>query len=363
MFEDYRWLPLSVVTTYVPAPLAELTTLRLGGPARRLVRAGSGAELVEALRAADSDGEPLLLVGGGSNLVIADAGFAGTAVAVASSGLSVRRVPDGPALVTVEAGQDWDSVVEATLAEGLSGLECLSGIPGRAGAVPVQNVGAYGVEIAERLVDVDLYDRASGSVRVHVPAASLGLVYRGSVLKGRDDAVVLRVRLALDVTVGAAGRGNPVRYAELASVLGVGLGEPAPPARVRAAVLELRRSKGMVLDPADHDTWSVGSFFTNPVLSSLPPELVGVSMPSWSMPDGRVKLSAAWLISNAGFARGHAGPGGRVSLSGKHSLALTNRGAASTEDLLALAREVRAGVLAAFGVTLTPEPVLVGCAL
>lgn len=352
---------VSVVTTYAPAGLAELTALRLGGPARRLVRAGSAGELVEAVRAADADREPLLVIGGGSNLVIADAGFDGTAVQVAGAGLAVRRDPDRGAVVTVEAGQDWDTVVEATLVDGLSGLECLSGIPGRAGAVPVQNVGAYGVEIAERLVDVDLYDRRSGAVREHVPAAALGLVYRGSVLKGRDDAVVLRVRLALDVD--PERRGNPVRYAELASALGVELGAGAPPGEVRAAVLALRRSKGMVLDAADHDTWSAGSFFTNPVLAALPPALVGVRMPSWPQPDGRVKLSAAWLISHAGFERGHAGPGGRVTLSTKHSLALTNRGGARTEDLLALAREVRVGVRTAFGVELTPEPVLVGCAL
>ena len=350
---------MSVVTTYLPVPLAELTTLRLGGPARALVRAESGAELFEAVRAVDAEGGPLLLIGGGSNLVIADAGFAGTAVAVAGSGLAIARAGDGTALVTIEAGHEWDSVVESTMAEGLSGLECLSGIPGRAGAVPVQNVGAYGVEIAERLVDVDIYHRRSGETTDHVPAGALGLCYRGSVLKGRDEAVVLRIRLRLDVSPSSA----PIRYAELADTLGVELGERAPAAQVRAAVLGLRATKGMVLDPADHDTWSAGSFFTNPVLPELPSALHGRQMPSWPQPGGRIKLSAAWLISQAGFERGHAGPGGRVALSGKHSLALTNRGTATTEDLLELAREIQAGVQAAFAVTLAPEPVLIGCVL
>jgi UDP-N-acetylmuramate dehydrogenase len=344
-------------------PLAHFTTLRLGGTVGRLIQAGSAEEVAHAVGAADRSGQPVLVLGGGSNLVVADAGVPGTAVRVANTGLAVRR-DRGRALVTVEAGEEWDAVVAATLAEGLSGLECLSGIPGRSGAVPVQNVGAYGVEIAERLVDVDLYDRRAGVIRPRVPAAELGLAYRHSALKGRDDAVVLRIRLSLDDD--PAGRGGPVRYAELAATLDVPLGQCAPAARVREAVLELRRSKGMVLDPADHDTWSAGSFFTNPVLAAgaAAPILAGdPSMPRWPQADGRVKLSAAWLISNAGFRRGHRGPGGQVALSTRHSLALTNRGGGTTEQLLALAREVRDGVRARFGVTLDPEPVLVGCAL
>jgi UDP-N-acetylmuramate dehydrogenase len=357
------------VTTSAPVrwlvPLAELTTLRLGGPALRLVRAETTDDVVEALRAADADGEPVLVLGGGSNLVVADAGVDGTTVEVASTGRRVDRRPDGSALLTVAAGEDWDTVVAATLADGLVGLECLSGIPGRAGAVPVQNVGAYGVEIAELLIDVDLYDRRAGVVREHVPAAELRLEYRGSVLKGRDDAVVLRIRLALPP--GPASL--PVRYPELAGALGVALGERVPATEVREAVLALRRAKGMVLDPNDHDTWSAGSFFTNPVLSAETADQVaakagaGSEMPRYPAPDGRVKLSAAWLISRAGFDRGHPGPGCRVALSGRHVLALTNRGDGTTEDLLALARQVRDTVWRRFGVRLTPEPVFVGCQL
>jgi UDP-N-acetylmuramate dehydrogenase len=339
----------------VPVPdvataLAPLTTLRLGGPARRIVEA---TDVVEAVRDAD---EPLLLIGGGSNLVIADEGWPGTVVRVAGTGRTARRQPDGSVLYTVEAGEEWDDVVAAAVADGLGGLECLSGIPGRTGATPVQNVGAYGVEVADLLVDVDLYDRRADVVREHVPAAELGLAYRTSVLKGRADAVVLRVRFALTGDATSA----PIRYAELARTLGVAAGDRVPAADARAAVLDLRRGKGMVLDADDHDTWSAGSFFTNPV---LPVADAPADAPRWPAGDGLVKVPAAWLIERAGFRRGHPGPGGRVALSGKHVLALTNRGGGTTADLLELAREVRDGVRSAFGVALVAEPVLVGCAL
>jgi UDP-N-acetylmuramate dehydrogenase len=336
--------------------LAPLTTLRLGGPARRLVDATSAGAVVDAVRAADAAGDPLLLLGGGSNVVIADEGWPGTVVRVGSTGRGVERRPDGSVLLTVEAGEDWDDVVAGTVADGLGGLECLSGIPGRTGATPVQNVGAYGVEVAELLVDVDLYDRPTDAIREHVPAAELGLGYRTSTLKGRDDAVVLRVRFALSGT----GDSAPIRYAELARTLGVEPGATVPAAAAREAVLDLRRGKGMVLDPVDHDTWSAGSFFTNPV---LPEADAPVGAPRWPAAPGLVKVPAAWLIEQAGFRRGHLGPGGRVALSGKHVLALTHRGGGTTADLLGLAREVRDGVFARWGVRLHPEPVLVGCSL
>jgi UDP-N-acetylmuramate dehydrogenase len=336
-------------------PLAPLTTLRLGGPARRLVEAPSAEAVVATVRAADAAGEPVLVLGGGSNVVVADSGVEGTVVLVTGTGIATERREDGSVLVTVEAGEDWDAVVAATVADGLGGLECLSGIPGRTGATPVQNVGAYGVEIAELLVDVDLYDRRSGTVRAHVPAASLGLGYRTSVLKSTGSAIVLRVRFALP----GGAESMPIRYAELARTLGVEQGSRVPAGVAREAVLALRRGKGMVLDPGDHDTWSAGSFFTNPILR----EGTVPAAPGWPAGDGLVKLPAAWLIQHAGFGRGHAGPGGRVRLSTKHVLALTNRGAGRTEDLLGLAREVRDGVRDAFGVELHPEPVLVGCAL
>jgi UDP-N-acetylmuramate dehydrogenase len=337
-----------VVLPDLAVPLAPLTTLRLGGPARRLVEAESADEVVTAVRDAD---EPVLVMGGGSNLVIADTGWPGVVVRIASRGRRVERRQDGSVLLTVEAGEDWDDVVAATVADGLGGLECLSGIPGRTGAVPVQNVGAYGVEIADALVDVDLW---TGAAVRRVQAADLGLAYRTSTLKGRSATIVLRVRIALP----GDDRSAPIRYAELARTLGVAVGDRVPTAVAREAVLDLRRGKGMVLDPADHDTWSAGSFFTNPVLSQAPPDA-----PTWPAGPGRVKVSAAWLIERSGFRRGHAGPGGRVALSSRHVLALTHRGGGTTVDLLALAAEVRDGVRARFGVSLTPEPVLVGCAL
>lgn len=338
-------------------PLAPLTTLRLGGPARRLVETGSPEEAVAAVSAADAAGAPLLVLGGGSNVVIADSGFAGTVVRLGGSGMAVAARPGGGLLLTVDAGTEWDDVVAATVGDGLGGLECLSGIPGRTGATPVQNVGAYGVEIADLLVDVDLYDRRSRSVRT-VPAAELGLAYRASVLKRSAAAVVLRVRFALP----GGPASMPIRYAELARTLGVAQGERVPAAAAREAVLELRRSKGMVLDPADHDTWSAGSFFTNPIVDAAVADRLPEA-PHWPAGEGKVKIPAAWLIQHAGFARGHAGPGGRVGLSARHVLALTNRGSGSTADLLELAREVRDGVRGRFGIDLQPEPVFVGCAL
>ena len=346
-------MPSPVLT---PAALAPHTTLRLGGPADRLVEAGAADESGAALRVADAAGEPLLLRGGGSNVVVADEGVRGTALLVRSRGHRAEQRPDGTVLVTVEAGEDWDALVAATVDAGFGGLECLSGIPGSTGATPVQNVGAYGVEIADVLVDVDLYDRRRAALRT-VPAAELGLDYRASVLKHRDDAVVLRVRLRLR----ADGASAPVRYPELARTLGVAVGDTVPAARAREAVLALRRGKGMVLDAADHDTWSVGSFFTNPVLPAA--QASDVPGPRWDAGPDRVKLSAAWLIENAGFRRGHPGPDGGVALSGKHVLALCNRGGGTTRALLGLAREVRDTVRDRFGAELSPEPVLVGCAL
>lgn len=348
----------------VGVDLAPFTTLRLGGPARRFVAATTVQECVTAVRAADAAGEPLLVLSGGSNLVIGDDGFDGTAVRVATTGVRI----DADGVLHAAAGEDWEAVVAHTVGAGYGGLECLSGIPGSVGATPVQNVGAYGVELSDLLRDVDLYDRRSGAVRT-VPAAELGLGYRTSVLKGTDAAVVLEIRLALHPD----GRSAPIRYPELARALDVEPGTRVPADLARAAVLALRRSKGMVLDAADHDTWSAGSFFTNPLLDAeqtaaalhrirrrIGPQAL---VPQYPGGAGRTKLSAAWLIEQAGFTRGHLGPGGRVAVSGKHTLALTNRGRATTEDLLTLAREVRDGVADTFGVTLAPEPILIGCAL
>ncbi|SFK82367.1 UDP-N-acetylmuramate dehydrogenase [Amycolatopsis sacchari] len=327
--------------------LAEHTTLRLGGPAREFVVAETTEDLLSAVRGTRG---PVLLLGGGSNLVIGDAGFDGTVVKIATSGWRV----DGTE-VEVAAGQNWDEFVAAMVDAGLGGLECLSGIPGSVGATPIQNVGAYGCEVADLLTSIECYDRRVGEVRT-MTADELGFAYRTSVLKGTDAGIVLSVRFALRED----GLSAPIRYAELARKLGVELGARVPAAQAREAVLELRRGKGMVLDAGDHDTWSAGSFFTNPIVAE--DVLADVEMPRYPA-DGGVKLSAAWLIEHAGFGKGYAGPGGRVSLSSKHTLALTNRGGATTADLLALAREVRDGVRARFGVTLHPEPLLINCSL
>jgi UDP-N-acetylmuramate dehydrogenase len=341
-----------VTSRIVPTLLAELTTLRLGGCAARVVDAGTSEELVEAVRAADAAAEPVLIVGGGSNLVAADAGWPGVVVRVRTSGVHLDR--DGDSVhVTVAAGESWDGFVALTVAEGWSGLASMSGIPGLAGATPVQNVGAYGSEVADTITSIEVYDRVAGAVSTWAPARC-GFGFRTSAFKHTDRYLVLSVTFALHRSADSV----PVRYAELARRLGVPPGAVAPSTEVREMVLELRRSKGMVLDPADHDTWSVGSFFVNPFVDAAD---APSDCPQWTV-DGQVKLSAAWLIENAGFHRGYGLPG-RVAVSTKHSLALTNRGGATTEELLVLAREIQAGVEKEFGIRLRPEGHLVGVEL
>lgn len=336
-------------------PLASMTTLRVGPTVRRVITCASTDQIVATLRTLDGAGEPVLILGGGSNVVVADDLTDITVVRLANDAITV----DANTLVA-QAGADWDTVVARAVQAGLGGLECLSGIPGSAGATPVQNVGAYGVEVSEWMTRVRLLDRRSGEVS-WVPADRLGFGYRHSVLKNSADATVLEVEFRLD----AAGQSAPVRYAELATALGLAVGDRTDPQRVRATVLALRATKGMVLDADDHDTWSVGSFFTNPVVSAEQFERIredsDIPVPHYPA-DGGVKLAAGWLVEHAGFGKGFPGAGS-CRLSTKHALALTNRGGAGSEDVLALARTVRDGVYAKFGVTLVPEPVLVGCAL
>jgi UDP-N-acetylmuramate dehydrogenase len=382
----------AAVTVREQVTLAGYTTLGVGGPAARFLEAVHDDQVVAAVRAADATGEPVLVLGGGSNLVVADEGFPGTVVRVATRGV---RISDdrGGAVVAVAAGEDWDALVRRCVAEGLSGLECLSGIPGLAGATPIQNVGAYGQEVAETIETVRAYDRLRDTV-VELANAECGFGYRTSAFKRSADAgrgaapdggrpargaamnpaaatgrfVVLGVTFRL-----AAGQlSAPIRYAELAKSLGVGEGERVPLADARAAVLTLRRGKGMVLDPADPDSRSAGSFFTNPVLD--PGQLADVerraearsgrpvSVPRYPAQDGQVKISAAWLIDQAGFGKGYPGTG-PARISSKHTLALTNQGGADTASLIGLAREIRDGVRQAFGVDLVNEPVLVGTQL
>ena len=326
--------------------LAPLTTLRLGGPAGSLVEARTEDEVVEAVR------DAALVLAGGSNVVIADDGVPGTVARIVTRG--VER--DGPRL-TVAAGEEWDPLVALSVAEGLQGFECLSGIPGSVGATPIQNVGAYGQEVAKTVESVRVFDRETGRVD-DLPAAACGFVYRGSIFKYHDRRVVLSVTFRLR----EASLSGPLRYAELARRLDVPIGGRAPLAEVREAVLDLRRGKGMVIDPADPDSVSAGSFFTNPILPAADFDALAqrseAAPPAWPEPDGRIKTSAAWLIERAGFRRGYGN--GRVGISTKHTLALVNRGGATTAELMALAREIAGGVQERFGVALHPEPVLVG---
>jgi UDP-N-acetylmuramate dehydrogenase len=335
--------------------LAGYTTLRLGGPADRLVEATDEHEVIGVATG------PLFVLAGGSNVVIGDEGIRGPVLLLRTSGVHPRRDGDH-VVVRVAAGEPWDGVVARALAESWSGLECLSGIPGSAGATPIQNVGAYGREVAETITSVRALDRRTGEVVTYSPTGC-DFRYRTSVFKYSDRWIVLSVDFRLE----RSGRSAPIRYPELAAALGVPVGARADAAEVRDAVLKLRAGKGMVLDPDDPDTYSVGSFFTNPVLD--PAEFAALAAragaagepPAWPAADGTVKTSAAWLIEKAGFAKGYGRDG--VAISSKHTLALTNRGTGTTAALLDLAREIRAGVRDRFGITLHPEPVLVGCAL
>ncbi len=337
--------------------LADLTTLRLGGPAHSVIETGSAEEIVAAVSAADRAGRAVLLVGGGSNLVVSDDGFDGDVVLLRSRGVRVESAGEDRVRVTVAAGEPWDDFVVRAVGEHWAGLECLSGIPGLVGATPVQNVGAYGAEVAQTVISVELYDRTSAACRT-IAGSACGFAYRTSIFKHSDRWVVLSVTFELP----AAGRSAPITYTDLARALDVGVGESVPLAAAREAVLAQRRARGMVLDPGDHDTWSAGSFFTNPIVPVQRYDAIaaaaGDGVPHWPDRDGTVKLSAAWLIQHAGYGKGYGV--GSVTLSTKHTLALTNRGGATSRDLVRLAREIRDGVHQTWGVELSPEPLLVG---
>ncbi|MBN9605277.1 MAG: UDP-N-acetylmuramate dehydrogenase [Actinomycetales bacterium] len=394
-------------------PLAEYTTLRVGGPAARLVEAATREELLTAAREAWNSPEDWLLLGGGSNMVVADEGFDGTVVRVATRG--IERLPDAPirmpepgtetspialrpgprertVRLRVAAGEPWDAVVEHAVENGWAGIEALSGIPGSAGAAPVQNIGAYGQELGSSLVAIEFLDFATGELE-RIPHGELGLGYRTSALKQGRLGLVVGLELALfegDAVGAGAGAGGalgqPIAYPQLADALGVRLGDRVPVRQARAAVLELRAAKGMLWDPADPDSASAGSFFTNPVVSEnfargLPADAprwptapeerprvlpLGAEVPPLARPasgEYLVKLSAAWLIEHAGIPRGFALPGSRAAISSRHTLAITNRGGATAAEVVQLAGFVRTRVLSEFGVALQPEPVLVGVEL
>lgn len=377
--------------TEAPA-LAELTTMRVGGVPENLIAPASTDELVAAASAVWASGEEWLLLGGGSNTVASDDGFAGTVIRVVTRGIERVDAPSGRVRLRVQAGEPWDEVVALTVRNGWSGIEALSGIPGSTGAAPVQNIGAYGQELESALVGVDFLDASTAEV-VRLSRSELGLGYRTSVLKRGRLGVVLAVDLELaDNTVpGGVGAplSAPVAYAQLADSLGVSIGSRVPVAELRRAVLALRASKGMVLDPDDPDSVSSGSFFTNPIVSESFARGLPANAPRWpvtppepdvviGLPAGGVhpldipplaggpydvKLSAAWLIENAGIRRGFALPGSGAAISSKHTLAIVNRGHATAADVAQLASFIQARVQSDFGVLLRPEPVLVGLSL
>ncbi len=347
--------------------ISALTTAAVGGPAGTYREARTEAEIIDAVRSADAAAEPLLIVGGGSNLLVSDDGFPGTVLKIASEGFTVNAEDScGGVSVVVQAGHNWDALVEHAVRHAWSGLEALSGIPGATGATPVQNVGAYGADVSQTIAAVRTWDRERSAVKTFT-SSELKFGYRDSELKrttvnGSPRYVVLTVEFQLPLGRMSA----PVRYAELARVLGVGPGERAYATDVRREVLRLRGSKGMVWDAADRDTYSTGSFFTNPIVAADVADALPDGAPRYpGGADGLTKLSAAWLIDQAGFGKGFgldpgSVSGGRSSLSTKHTLAITNRGGANAADMLAIARTVRDGVAERFGIELHPEPLLIG---
>jgi UDP-N-acetylmuramate dehydrogenase len=346
----------SVTEELASLDLSRHTTLRVGGPARRLVTVHTEAELIECVRDLDAAGEPLLILGGGSNLLVADAGFEGTVVKIATSGITADMSACSGSIVTAAAGENWDHLVAYTVAQEWSGLETMSGIPGLVGATPIQNVGAYGSDVSQTVETVRTWDRRTNQRATFAPA-DCGFGYRTSRFKTEPGRYVV---LSVTFQLRLGSLSAPIRYPELARRLNVEVGQRVDIAGVRDAVLALRAGKGMVLDPDDHDTWSAGSFFTNPILDPAQADRLPEAAPRYPADDG-VKTSAAWLIEHSGFGRGFGN--GTASLSTKHTLALTNRGGADADAVLSLARQVRDGVRATFGIDLVPEPVLVGCEL
>lgn len=357
--------------------LAHMTTIGVGGPVRSVVNAASEAEIIDAVRTADEEGRPVLVIGGGSNILAADRPFEGVVVRDTRAEIETLMEDScGGAEMRLSAGTPWDEAVVYAIEHGWMGVEALSGIPGSVGAAPVQNIGAYGQEVAETIAQVRTWDRQTNQVRT-LFLTDMAFGYRDSLLKrsiGQFGASPRWVVLSVTFHLRRSTLSRPVSYSQLAGRLGIELGQRAPSSDVRVAVLELRASKGMVLDDADRDTYSLGSFFTNPVLTeaqadTLPPQAprfgvaqhdavnqIGAAAPKIA---GQVKSSAAWLIDHAGFGAGYNMPG-PAAVSTKHCLALTNRGGATGEDIASLARQIRDGVEEAFGVRLVPEPVLVG---
>ena len=335
--------------------LDKYTSLRVGGPAKKIINVSTEAEIIEAIEATGDS--PILIIGGGSNVLIADSGFAGTVIHIANNQAESEIDACSGATLTIGAGENWDDFVATTISRGFAGLETLSGIPGTVGAAPIQNIGAYGHEVSEFITRVRTYDRQAKAIKTFTNA-ECEFEYRNSIFKRTPGRYVV---LSVQFQIRSGEVSTPITYAELAKKLNIAVGEKAPVIDTRKAVMELRAAKGMLLNPDDKDSWSAGSFFTNPIVSAEVAAALPESAPRWPLADGRVKTSAAWLIEHSGINKGLSHGGARVST--KHVLALTNSGGATAEELIELARDVRASVEQKFGITLEPEVNLVGLAL
>lgn len=335
--------------------LRDFTSLRVGGPAKNFVEAHNEEEIISALIAAGDS--PVLILGGGTNVLISDAGFEGTVIHITNNSLVAEVDACSGATLTIGAGENWDDFVALTIERGYAGLETLSGIPGTIGAAPIQNIGAYGHEVAEFITRVRTYDRKAKAVKTFINS-ECEFEYRSSLFK-RNPGQFIILDVQFQIRIGDLS--DPITYLELAKKLDLQMGDKAPVQTVRQAVLELRASKGMLLDPNDSDSWSAGSFFTNPVISQQAADALPDAAPKWPLIDGRVKISAAWLIENAGIHKGDEVGGARIST--KHVLALTNTGDATATDLIELAKSAQAKVYEKFGIKLEPEVNLVGLSL
>ena len=337
------------------ASLRDYTSLRVGGEATRFVEVSSEEQIIAAIESAGD--VPLLIIGGGTNILVADSGFAGTVIRISNNKTESEIDACSGATLTIGAGGDWDRFVASTITRGFAGLETLSGIPGTVGAAPIQNIGAYGHEASEFITQVRTYDRHKKAIKTFTNS-ECEFEYRNSIFKRQPERYVI-ISVQFQLRIGEES--SPITYLELANKLGIAQGERASVKDTRAAVIELRRSKGMILDRNDRDSWSAGSFFTNPIVTTDVAAALPESAPRWPVSDGTVKVSAAWLIENSGIKKGHISGGARIS--SKHVLALTNAGNATAEDLCALAREVKESVRKNFAIDLTPEVNLVGVKL
>ena len=337
------------------ADLRDYTSLRVGGPAKKFVEVGTETEIIAAIEAAGDS--PILIIGGGTNILVADSGFEGTVIRIASHSMKSEVDACSGATLTIGAGENWDDFVSLTLERGFAGLETLSGIPGSVGAAPIQNIGAYGHEVSESITRVRTYDRQAKALKTFTNS-ECEFSYRNSHFKAHPGRYVI-LDVQFNLRMGEVT--TAITYAELAKKLGVEVGEKASVLETRKAVLELRSAKGMLLNPSDRDSWSAGSFFTNPIVTKEIAAQLPEGAPQWPTADGMIKMSAAWLIEHSGVHKGDSHGGARVST--KHVLALTNAGNATATEIAELAKSAQKSVFEKFGITLEAEVNLIGITL